>query len=34
MTAAQAIRDIIQRTLYDLWVDFGEIKIRAYVGED
>jgi hypothetical protein len=34
ITAAQAIREIVRRTLYDLWVDFGEIKIRAYVGED
>jgi hypothetical protein len=33
LTAAQAIRDIIRRTLYDLWVDFGAIKIRAYVGD-
>lgn len=34
VTAAQAARDIVRRTLYDLWVDFGEIKIRAYVGEN
>jgi hypothetical protein len=34
ITAAQAIREIVRRTLYDLWVDFGEIKIRAYLGED
>lgn len=34
ITAAQAIREIIRRTLYDLWVDFGEIKIRAYLGDD
>jgi hypothetical protein len=34
VTAAQALRDIVRRTLYDLWVDFGVIKIRAYVGED
>jgi hypothetical protein len=32
ITAAQALREILQRCLYDLWVDFGEIKIRAYVG--
>jgi hypothetical protein len=32
ITAAQAIREIVQRTFYDLWVDFGEIKIRAYLG--
>ncbi len=29
LTAAQAIREIVSRCLYDLWVDFGEIKIRA-----
>ncbi len=34
VTAAQAIREIIQRSLYDLWVDFGEIKIRAYLGDE
>lgn len=34
LTAAQALREIVRRTLYDLWVDFGEIKIRAYLGED
>jgi hypothetical protein len=33
VTAAQAIRDIVGRCLYDLWIDFGEIKIRAYLGE-
>jgi hypothetical protein len=33
-TAAQAIREIVRRCLYDLWIDFGEIKIRAYLGED
>jgi hypothetical protein len=32
--ASQALREILRRTLYDLWVDFGEIKIRAYLGED
>ena len=34
LTAAQAIREIVRRCLYDLWIDFGEIKIRAYLGED
>jgi hypothetical protein len=34
ITAAQAIREIVRRCLYDLWIDFGEIKIRAYLGED
>lgn len=34
VTAAQAVREIVRRCLYDLWVDFGEIKIRAYLGED
>jgi hypothetical protein len=33
LTAAQALREIVRRCLYDLWVDFGEIKIRAYLGE-
>ncbi len=32
--ASQALREILRRTLYDLWVDFGEIKLRAYLGED
>lgn len=32
--ASQAIREILRRTLFDLWVDFGEIKIRAFLGED
>ncbi len=32
LTAAQAIREIVRRCLYDLWIDFGEIKIRAYLG--
>ncbi|MFW6122648.1 MAG: hypothetical protein ACOC6L_00250 [Thermodesulfobacteriota bacterium] len=32
--ASQALRELLRRTLYDLWVDFGEIKIRAYLGED
>ena len=26
--------EILRRTLYDLWVDFGEIKIRAYLGDE
>jgi hypothetical protein len=34
VTAAQAIREIVRRCLYDLWIDFGEVKIRAYLGED
>ena len=33
LTAAQAIREIVRRSLYDLWVDFGEIKIGAYLGD-
>jgi hypothetical protein len=34
VTAAQAIRDIVRRGLYDLWIDFGEIKISPYLGGD
>lgn len=34
VTAARALREIVRRCLYDLWVDFGEIKIRAYLGEN
>ncbi len=34
VAAAQALREIIRRCLYDLWVDFGEIRIKAYLGED
>jgi hypothetical protein len=34
VSAAQALREILKRTLYDLWVDFGEIKIRGYLGDD
>jgi hypothetical protein len=34
VTAAQAIRDIVRRGLYDLWIDFEEIKISPYLGED
>ncbi len=33
LTAAQAIREIVRRCLYDLWIDFGEIKIKPYLGE-
>jgi hypothetical protein len=33
VTAAQAIREIVRRCLYDLWIDFGEIKISPYLGE-
>jgi hypothetical protein len=33
VTAAQALREILRRCLYDLWVDFGEIKLRAYLGD-
>lgn len=34
LTASQALREILQRCLYDLLLDFGEIKIRAYLGEE
>ena len=34
ISASQSLREILQRCLYDLWVDFGMIKIRAYLGED
>ena len=34
VTSAQAIREIIRRCLYDLWIDFGKIKISAYLGEE
>jgi hypothetical protein len=34
VTAAQALREIVRRCLYDLWGDFGELKLRAYLGED
>lgn len=34
VSAAQALREVLKRCLYDLWVDFGEIKIRAYLGEE
>ena len=34
LPASQALREILRRFLYDLWVDFGEIKIRAYLGEE
>ena len=33
VTAGQAIREIVRRCLYDLWIDFGEIRINAYLGE-
>lgn len=33
LTAAQALREILRRCLYDLWLDFGEIKVTAYLGE-
>jgi hypothetical protein len=33
VTAAQALREIIRRGLYDLWLDFGEIKISPFLGE-
>ena len=32
--AGQALREVLKRCLYDLWVDFGEIKMLAYLGED
>ncbi|MGB8993639.1 MAG: hypothetical protein WCD80_16395 [Desulfobaccales bacterium] len=34
LAAAQAIREVIRRCPYDLWIDFGEIRIRPYLGED
>jgi len=34
ITAAQALREILKRCLYDFWADFGEIKIKAYLGEE
>jgi len=34
VTAAQALREILKRCLYDFWVDFGEIRIKAYLGEE
>ncbi len=34
VAAAQALREIGRRCLFDLWVDFGEIKISAYLGEE
>lgn len=33
ITAAAAIREIVRRCLYELWIDFGEIKLKAYLGE-
>jgi hypothetical protein len=34
VTAAQALREILARTLYEMWMDYGKIKIRAYLGEE
>ncbi|MBW1916394.1 MAG: hypothetical protein JRI57_00015 [Deltaproteobacteria bacterium] len=34
LEAARAIQAIVAACLYEFWVDFGEIKIRAYLGED
>jgi hypothetical protein len=34
LSAAQALREILSRCLYDLWLDFGEIKISPFLGED
>lgn len=34
LPASQALREILRRTLFDLWVDFGEIKIQAFLGEE
>jgi hypothetical protein len=34
LPAAQALREILKRCLYDFWSDFGEIKIKAYLGEE
>jgi len=34
LEAGRAIREIVSRCLYDFWVDCGEVKIRAYMGED
>jgi hypothetical protein len=31
--AAAALREILSRTLYDLWTDFGMITLRAYLGD-
>jgi len=33
LEAGRAIREICSRCLYDFWVDCGEIKIRAYLGD-
>ncbi len=33
VTGTQALREIVRRCLYDLWVDFGEIKLRGYLGD-
>ncbi|MFP3866873.1 MAG: hypothetical protein ACLFUU_01755 [Desulfobacteraceae bacterium] len=34
LEAARAIQAIVAACLYEFWVDFGEIKIRAYLGEN
>ena len=34
LEAGKAIQEIVSRCLYDFWVDGGEIKLRAYLGED
>jgi hypothetical protein len=33
ISAAQALREILGRCLYDLWLDYGQINLRAYLGE-
>jgi hypothetical protein len=33
ISAGQAIQEIVKACLLDFWVDFGEIKLRAYLGE-
>ena len=30
----QAIREILKRCLLDFWVDFGEIRLQAYLGDE
>jgi hypothetical protein len=32
--AAQALREILKRCLLDLWVDFGQIRLKAYLGDE
>ncbi|RJR38679.1 MAG: hypothetical protein C4567_12420 [Deltaproteobacteria bacterium] len=34
LEAGRAIREICSRCLFDFWVDCGEIKVRAYLGEN